>query len=179
MENSRFDEEFDKDFDFKEFIDKYAKQWRWFVVGVVICVSCAFIYIRYTVPQYNVETTILVKDEKKGGMLSELSAFADMGLGGGMKSNLDNEIEILKSRTLVESTVRKLGLNTSFILEGRVIERQIYKYSPIRINFFEKKNRFYENSITFEVKFLTSNSFKIEESIIVGDASIDDDLKLC
>jgi hypothetical protein len=27
-------------------------------------------------------------------MLSELSAFADLGMGGGMKSNLDNEIEI-------------------------------------------------------------------------------------
>jgi uncharacterized protein involved in exopolysaccharide biosynthesis len=30
--------------------------------------------------------------------------------GGGMVSNVDNEVEILKSRTLIESTVKKLNL---------------------------------------------------------------------
>jgi uncharacterized protein involved in exopolysaccharide biosynthesis len=45
----------------------------------------AILYLRYTIPQYNVSTTILVKDENKGGMLSELSAFADLGMGGDEK----------------------------------------------------------------------------------------------
>jgi uncharacterized protein involved in exopolysaccharide biosynthesis len=41
----------------------------------------------------------------KGKMLSEMSAFADLGLSSGLKSN-DNEIEILKSRTLVQRVVK-------------------------------------------------------------------------
>jgi hypothetical protein len=52
------------------------------------------------------------KDEMKGKMLSEMS-FADLGLSSGLK-NVDNEIEILKSRTLVQRVVKKLNLNTSF-----------------------------------------------------------------
>jgi uncharacterized protein involved in exopolysaccharide biosynthesis len=50
-------------------------------------------------------------------MLSEMSAFADLGLSSGLKSNVDNEIEILKSRTLVQRVVKKLNLNTSFLVE--------------------------------------------------------------
>ncbi len=80
-------------------------------------------------PQYRAAMTILVKDDKKGGLSSELSAFADMGISGG-KSNLDNEIEILKSRSLVENTVRKMNLNISFIVEGKVLSSNLYNKAP-------------------------------------------------
>ena len=54
-------------------------------------------------------------------MLSELSAFSDMGIESGLKNNLDNEIEILKSRTLIENTVKKLNLNISTYIKGNII----------------------------------------------------------
>jgi hypothetical protein len=55
---------------------------------------------------------------KKGGMLSELLCFfSDMLPGGGMVSNVDNEVEILKSRTLIESTVKKLNLNIRYFVK--------------------------------------------------------------
>jgi uncharacterized protein involved in exopolysaccharide biosynthesis len=59
-------------------------------------------------PQYKASATILIKEGNESGMLSELSVFADMGLSGGMTGNLENEID-LKSRTLVEKTVKKLN----------------------------------------------------------------------
>jgi uncharacterized protein involved in exopolysaccharide biosynthesis len=111
-----------------------------------MCGLLAFLYLRYTIPQYNVTTTIL-KDEKKG-MLSELSAFADLGMGGGMKSNLDNEIEILKSRTLLESTVRKLNLNIRLISAGKLSDKEIYGDAPISVNFMDKTNGFYQVLLT-------------------------------
>jgi uncharacterized protein involved in exopolysaccharide biosynthesis len=52
-----------------------------------------------------------------------------LGLSSGLKSNVDNEIEILKSRTLVQRVVKKLNLNTSFLVEGRVIDTEIYEKS--------------------------------------------------
>jgi len=139
MENKRFDEDFDddfkEDFDFKGFVEKYARHWKWFVLSAFVGLCMAFLYLRYTIPQYQASTTILVKDEKKGGMLSELSAFADMGLGGSMNSNVDNEIEILKSRTLVERTVKELNLNSSLIYEGNVVDREVYKTTPVTVVF--------------------------------------------
>ena len=162
MDNNNFDEDFENDFQLKEFLNKYAIYWQWFVLGIGVSLLLAFLYLRYTIPQYQASTTILVKDEKKGGMLSELSAFADMGIGGGMKSNVDNEIEILKSRKLVETTVKKLNLNIAFFIKGKVVDREIYQDVPIAIYFVDKTNQFYENKMDFKFTEITSTTFKLE-----------------
>jgi tyrosine-protein kinase Etk/Wzc len=172
MENNHFDEDYENDFQFKEFLNKYTIHWRWFALGVSVCLILAFLYLRYTIPQYQASTTILVKDEQKGGMLSELSAFSDMGIGGGMKSNLDNEIEILKSRKLVESTVKKLNLNTTFIVKGNVVDREIYHDAPIEVYFADKTNHFYENRIDLKFTELTANTFELENKSGSGTAKI-------
>lgn len=172
MENDHFDEDFENDFQFKEFLNKYTIHWQWFALGVSVCLLLAFLYLRYTIPQYQASTTILVKDEKKGGMLSELSAFSDLGIGGGMKSNLDNEIEILKSRKLVESTVKKLNLNTVLIVKGSVVDREIYQDAPIEVYFADKTNQFYENRIDLKFTELTATTFELENKSGSGTTNL-------
>jgi uncharacterized protein involved in exopolysaccharide biosynthesis len=73
-------------------------------------------------------------------MLSEMSAF-DLGLSSGLKSNVDNEIEILKSRTLVQRVVKKLNLNTSLV-EGRVIDTEIYEKVQLKSILWTKQISF-------------------------------------
>lgn len=163
MENNDFEDDYENDFDLKEFLNKYLIHWQWFALASCIGLLCAFLYLRYTIPQYQTTTTILVKDDKKGGMLSELSAFADLGMGGGMKSNLDNEIEILKSRTLVESTVEKLDLNTTLIIKGKISDREIYGDTPISVNFMDKSNGFYQSTIDLNFTELTPTSFELND----------------
>lgn len=172
MENNHFDEDYENDFQFKEFLNKYAIHWQWFALGVSVCFILAFLYLRYTIPQYQASTTILVKDEKKGGMLSELSAFADLGMGGGMKSNVDNEIEILKSRSLVESTVKKLNLNTSFIVSGNIVDKEIYQDCPIEVYFVDKTNDFYENGFSFKFSEVTPNTFELKNELLHGSSKV-------
>jgi tyrosine-protein kinase Etk/Wzc len=172
MENDHFDEDFENDFQFKEFLNKYTTHWQWFALGVSVCLLLAFLYLRYTIPQYQASSTILVKDEKKGGMLSELSAFSDLGIGGGMKSNLDNEIEILKSRKLVESTVKKLNLNTALIVKGSVVDREIYQEAPIEVYFADKTNHFYENNIDLKFNELTATTFELENKSGSGTSKL-------
>jgi uncharacterized protein involved in exopolysaccharide biosynthesis len=77
------------------------------LLAVIISLLGAYLYLRYTVPQYTATTTILVKDEQKERALSELALFSDLGIGNGAKDNLENEIEILKSR-LAEITVKRI-----------------------------------------------------------------------
>lgn len=169
MENYSYDDDFESDFDFKVIIDKYAIHWKWFVLAVSLSLLAAFLYLRYTTPQYLAETTILVKDEQKGGMLSELSAFADMGIGGGMKSNLDNEVEILKSRTLVENVVKKLNLTVSIVEKGNVVDREIYAQAPIELVFLDAQSKLYDNSLNLHFTATTADSFTLKE--IVEDDS--------
>jgi len=158
-----------EDINIREQLSKYLIHWRWFLISIIIGLALAFLYLRYTMPSYEATTTILVKDEKKGGMLSELSAFADLGMGGSMKSNVDNEIEILKSRTLVESTIEKLNLNVTLFVEGNVVDRDVYVESPIRAHFINKSLVFNEAKTILKCKLIKQDAFTLESEIIDED----------
>ena len=173
MENNYIsDENQNEDFNLRDTLERYLNKWQWFVLAVCLCITVAYVYLRYVTPQYQASTTILVKDEKKGGMLSELSAFADMGLGGGIKSNLDNEIEILKSRSLVERTVKNLELNISMTSKGNVIDAEIYKDTPIKVYFLNKRPAFYTEEVKFEFVKLTLNTFALKNVLKKDDTPI-------
>lgn len=163
MENNNSNENQEQDFQLRELVDQYLSHWKWFVLGVFITLSVAYIYLRYTIPQYRASATILVKDEKKGGLASELAAFADMGIGGG-KSNVDNEVEILKSRTLVENTVVKMNLNAALIAEGNVVSRDIFIKSPITVTFAVKKKEFYTKKRSYRYTALSDITFQLEDA---------------
>lgn len=154
------------DVNLREQLDKYLIHWKWFVLSVFLCLVLAVLYLRYTTPSYEASTSILVKDEKKGGMLSELSAFSDLGLGGGSVNNVDNEIEVLKSRTLVESTVKKLNLNINLQVEGNVVDRDIYGSAPINVFFLNKTELFDEANIVLKLDLLSEDTFSLENELI-------------
>ncbi|WP_026728016.1 GumC family protein [Flavobacterium denitrificans] len=169
--NDLIDDE-NEDFNLREQLDKYLVHWRWFLLSVFLGLVLSFLYLRYTVPSFEASTTILVKDEKKGGMLSELSAFSDLGIGGSMINNVDNEIEILKSRTLVESTIKKLNLNVGLFVKGNVIDLDIYGKSPINVFVINKTAFFDETDVVFNYILLDDNSFQLEidDDVVSSDA---------
>ncbi|WP_310559545.1 polysaccharide biosynthesis tyrosine autokinase [Flavobacterium sp.] len=164
MQNNILNQKKEKGLELAPIINKYLSLWRWFFLGTFISMIIAIMYLRYTTPQYKASATILVKDEKKGGMLSELSAFSELGLGG-VKSNIDNEIEILKSRSLIENTVKRLNLNVSLLMIGRINNGEIYKTPPIKVNFYNKTVRFYNSVTSFSFTELDSNTFKIDNTL--------------
>lgn len=166
------DEYQEEDIQLRAILEKYLIRWQWFVLGTLLCLAAAFIYLRYTTPQYQASTTILVKDEKKGGMLSELSAFADMGIGGGMKSNLDNEVEILKSRTLVERTIKELKFNVTMTSKGNVVDAEIYKNTPIKVDFINTKPSFFTDKMSFEFNKLTDHTFELINTTEEGQTAL-------
>jgi tyrosine-protein kinase Etk/Wzc len=143
-------------FNLKEEIENYVLHWKWFALGILVFLSIAYVYLRYSIPQYKATATILVKDDRKGGLASELSAFSDLGLLSNVKSNVDNEIEVIKSRTLIASTISDLTLNVSYFNLGRVKSEELYKGSPIKI-FFSKTTPAFQNSF---------QSFKISSTAI-------------
>jgi len=166
MENNRIDKNFENDYPLRTFFEKYLNHWRWFVISASVSLFLVFLYLRYTPPQYQAISTILVKEEKKGEMLSEMSSFAELGLSNGLKRNVDNEIEILKSRTLVKRVVKKLNLNTFFLVEGRIMDGEIYGKTPIEVYFVDKTNQFYEKEIKLKFSELTPHTFSLEDEIL-------------
>ena len=64
--------------DIKEQILNYFVHWRLFVVGGLISVLGAFIFLRYTTPTYKIVASIMIKDNNQSGISTELAAFEDL-----------------------------------------------------------------------------------------------------
>jgi len=165
MEKNPSTENHSREFQLRNFIDHYVIHWKWFAIGVFISLLVAYIYLRYTTPQFKATATILVKDEKKGGILSELSVFSDLGIENGLKNNIDNEVEIIKSRTLIESTVKKLNLNIAMFVKGNVIHTEMFAKTPIKAQFIPKSPLFSETTITLQFLELSANTFQLESDL--------------
>ena len=150
----------------REELEKYVQYWRWFLVSVLIVLTLAFLYLRYTTPQYNASTSILIKDNQKSGISDELKAVADLGIvGTGSANNTDNEIEIIKSRKIIGKVVDSLHLNISIYKEGRVKTSEVYKNIPFKIDFFNSEEIIHKKDTIFILE-LNNNSFTLfgEES---------------
>ena len=80
----------------QEILFRYLIHWPWFVVSVIICIACAWGYLRLATPVYNISATVLIKDDKKGGGASMSSELEKMGLNGfvSSSSNIENEIRV-------------------------------------------------------------------------------------
>ena len=77
--------------DIKEIIHKYISNWKWYIISVFTFFLLAFLYNSSTSNLYQVESTILIKDDKNSGVMSEMSAFEDLGIGlNGASSAIEN-----------------------------------------------------------------------------------------
>lgn len=114
---------------------KYIIRWPWFVASIIICLLGAWLYLRYTTPVYNISATIIIKDEKKGGKgSSSMTAFEDLGILSSSQ-NIDNEIEILRSKSLAKDVVNELGLYINYFAKGNFNDIELYNTSPVRVQF--------------------------------------------
>ena len=119
---------------FGEVVLKYLSYWRWFLISATLCLALAFVYVRYNVPMFEATATVLIKDDKNGksSLRDELSAFEDLGILSA-NQDLDNEIEILHSRSLMKEVIDELDLNVRYFTFGRPIMHERYEGTPIRL----------------------------------------------
>jgi capsular exopolysaccharide synthesis family protein len=144
-------------------IEKYLLYWKWFAVGIILALIAAYSYLRYTTPQYNASAIILIKDDKKSGASAELAAFEDLGILGSSGQNIDNEIEIIKSRKIIGNVIKNLDLNISYFSKGRIKETDIYGKTPLKL-VFSKKNKnedFYKLDTVFSILKKNDNEFDL------------------
>ena len=156
----------DDEINIREVLEKYSYHWKWFLLGVMIALAAAFVYLRYATYQYEVSTTILINDEDNGGgIASELSAFEDLGLFAGSKTSMDTEIGILKSRTLMERVIKELGFHVSYYGRGRSgFTNEIYEGNvPFNINLFVNDSIQYQLDTTFSITARSATRFVLAD----------------
>ena len=148
----------------KEVLFPYLLKWKWFVLSFFVIMISTFFYLRYSTPIYEVSASVLVKDEKKGDVSSALSSFSDMGLDlGGVQSKLENEIEILKSRTILSSVAAELKTNISYFAESRMTKKKLFSDTYIRLNIVGGDSSIYDKQATFKIIITDESTFTIED----------------
>jgi len=155
----------------KEELFKYVTHWRWFVLSVLISLVLAFLYLKITPKSYSVATKILIKDEKSNDLANQLSAFSEMSLLGNSKNNIENEVEILKSRTLIYNTIDSLNLNIQYLDTSEIIDKDLYKKSPISLIFNSEK---LTKTVEIKLTDVNENSFNVSvNDQTIGKKSFD------
>lgn len=147
-----------------EILDKYLVKWRWYILAVVLTVSMAFIYLRFTTVIFESKALVLVKDDKKGGLANELSLFSDLGFGGAL-SNVFNEIEVFRSRTLMELVVDSLSLNQKISSVGsrsNLVRSEMYENRPFEIYHQLGKDAIRDSLFEFSVTIQQNNNIIID-----------------
>ena len=121
-------------FDFAKILSYAIAYWKLITVSVILCVAVAFFYLRVAIPQYHVSAKILLQDKSKGSFMSSADMLADFGLQQ-KNTNAENEIEVIKSMSVVRGAVANTGLNVAYAMPG-VFDRPIYKESsPVWVSY--------------------------------------------
>lgn len=110
--------------DIKALYFKFLSYWYLFFISIVLVMLIAFLFNKYTKPVFKVKSTVLITEEKGG--LSDAQSL----LGFGNITNtqkLQNQIGILKSRSLVLRTLKSLNFNVSLYQEDNFVTSEIYK----------------------------------------------------
>ena len=121
---------------YQELLFRYIIHWPWFVVSVLACLIGAWVYLHFQTPVYQVSASIMIKDDKKGGGGGSTSDLENLGIGGMITStqSIDNEIEVLRSKTILKEVVNNLELYITYYDEDEFPKKELYKTSPIIVN---------------------------------------------
>lgn len=116
--------------DLKRILSDYLSYWKWFILSVVLCMAGVWVYLRYATPVYRVSTTIMINDEVQGGNNEAMMALTDIGYLSSTK-NIGSEMELLRSRTIVEQVVKEMKLYITYQIEENFAMRELYFNSPV------------------------------------------------
>ena len=131
--NEKYNKEEEEGINIQAILSMFLYHWKWFAASVIVCLAIAFVYLRSATPVYNVTAKIMVKDKKKGGYTSEMMALEEFGLLGA-SGGIDNELEVLQSKSLVKDVVIDMKLYTTYVEKGRLSKRDIYRNTPVWVD---------------------------------------------
>lgn len=157
----------EENIDVKELLFKYLIHWPWFVGAVIACLITAWVYLYTSTPVYNISATVLIKDDKKGGSAGMLSGLESLGLDGMVSSsqNIDNEIEVLRSKTIVKEVVEDLGLYISYTDEDEFPSRNMHKTSPVQVSLTPQEADLLEEPMIVEMTLQPQGSMDVTVKI--------------
>jgi len=124
-----------KPLDIKYIVSKLLGNWYWFLLSLILVMGLAVVFVIYATPQYNITAKILVNGSNGNNSTSgvdETDLLSQLGLFS-QQSDVNNELQVLLSRTLLEKTIHDLQLNVTYWGQGSIRYQETYNQSPFFI----------------------------------------------
>ena len=133
------------------------RKWHYFLIAGVLFTGLALLYVRFTLPVYQASSSILIDDENSSPANVTDLLSSDLF---GTNLNLPTEIGILRSRTVLQETIKRLNLETQYWSTTSYPSQPLYPKSPIKVE-VDTFIREYKD-LPFSVTILDSNNFNLE-----------------
>lgn len=118
--------------DFREILFTYLVYWKWFVICAAVAVAYTAFDLAKKNDEYIVSTSILMKSDRNSGSADNLM-LETLGIRSTQR-NLENETEIMRSKSVTLKVVNDLKIHTTYFLKKGLRLVDIYKNTPIYLN---------------------------------------------
>jgi capsular exopolysaccharide synthesis family protein len=142
----------------RNIFERFLHRWRVFSFFLIISFALGFVYIKRTLPVYQAESSIIVKDSKLAGR-NEIEDFMSGDIFSTTK-NLSTEIGIIQSRAVLLQAASQLNLKVScYGVRTFSPDIPLYKNVPFRVEHFYMHPDFFNRPFT--VRYNNDTSFEL------------------
>lgn len=139
-------------------LQPFLQRWPWFVLSLVVALAGAYVYLLYQQPIYRTKASLMLQDEKRGSEqsnpLKELETYSP-------KKVVENELEVLKSSSLMGRVVDNLNLTSKYLRQTSFGKREIYANSPVIVTVVQGNDALYKKPV--QLSFVDSKTVRIDE----------------
>lgn len=144
----------------KDLFFKYIRFLPLFILSLAVALIGAWLYLRYATPIYRASGTLMIKSDKQASNRGD-ERLNQLFMNDGTQ-NIQNEIEVLKSRPLMERVVDSLDLEVSYYAVGKIRSPNIYKQGPFLMEIMSLTDSV--TSFSLNIKFINNNTFIIDNN---------------
>jgi tyrosine-protein kinase Etk/Wzc len=167
------EEIFQKSLNYRKLLLRLSSFKNLYIVTVIVLLVLAFLVNRYSKVIYQNSTVIYIESNDQNSFMNNARTDLFQVFGSFSSQNIiDNEIEILRSFSLVKAVINNLDLKTSYYSYKNSPLAELFRSTP-----FTRKKELYEDSpikvvidpsvpqavyIPFIVTFINDNEFQLE-----------------
>lgn len=122
--------------DIRGLLQSYAKNWYLFVICVVVCVGIAYVYTKVHQPEYTVKANLLIaQNDEKNNVNGLMANFGDLAGVFGSKGDVDDEVFVVSSHSVLRETAKDLNLNKVHVVKPNLLTK-IFKYQDFPVDVY-------------------------------------------
>ncbi|WP_347159318.1 GumC family protein [Pontibacter chitinilyticus] len=158
MEKNTIEQQ-DAGLDIKRLLHKVLLYWYWIVASVAVALLIAFLVNRYTIPQYQVTSSVMINQPVEDGASAAALLYGTEVFQG--SKDLTDESILIKTKALVLRTLDKLHFDVTYYQQGNVKLTEVYgAASPIQLS-YDTAATVKPYGVLFKVTVLDQDNYQI------------------